>query len=123
MKKVVKAAITFIFAILLVASLYIFSDWFSKTTGYIIDESPEMDLARCLALKKVKIYGADSCPDCSLQKKLFKDEAFKILNYINCSESPIQCKEIKSVPAWEINNSLIYGIRNLNELRYLSKCY
>lgn len=123
MEKRTKVILTFAAAVLLVAFLYSFSDWFSKTTGYLIEEDPNSDLAKCLSEKGVKLYGSKKCPDCREQKKIFGDKAFQYINYIECSTSPIDCNNIRSVPAWKIKNDFYYGIKTLDELRYLAQCY
>ncbi len=122
MEKRNKVITTFIFAILLISLLYLFSDWISKTTGYLVEDNPDKDLAKCLSSKGAKLYGSKTCPDCIKQKKLFGDEAFSFINYIECSKNPLACSDIGSVPAWDINGELVYGIKNLDELRILAKC-
>ncbi len=123
MEKRVKLVATFIFAVLLITLLYLFSDWFSKTTGYSIAENPNNNLAKCLTSQGVKLYGSKTCPDCTKQKEFFGKEAFDYVDYVECSQTPVKCSEIKSVPAWSINNDTIYGIKTLDELRYLTNCY
>jgi len=51
MEKGKKVIITFVILVFLVAFLYFFSDWFSKATGYIVDEDPDNYLAKCLTDK------------------------------------------------------------------------
>ena len=113
---------TFIMAVLLVMILYNFTDWFSKTTGYLVKDSPENDLARCLAKDGAELYGSKTCPDCRKQKETFGEIAFDFLNYIECSSNPAECSELKSLPAWNISGNIHYGVKNLDELRILSGC-
>lgn len=122
MEKRTRVVATFIMAVLLVMILYNFSDWFSKTTGYLVKDSPENDLAICLAKEGSKLYGSKTCPDCRKQKEIFGEIAFDFLNYIECSSNPQACSEIKSVPAWNISGNIYYGVKNLDELRILSGC-
>ncbi|MDO8508113.1 MAG: hypothetical protein Q7S27_00345 [Nanoarchaeota archaeon] len=123
MEKRFKVITTFTLAVLLIVVLYNFSDWFSKTTGYLINDDPTNDLARCLTDGGAKFYGSKTCPDCNEQKEIFGAVAFKLLDYIDCSKEPIECSNIKSVPAWEINYTMHYGTKSLNDLKVLSKCY
>ena len=113
---------TFAFLILLVTVLYFFTDWFSKATGYLIGEDSDKELAKCLTEKGVKLYTIDNCNYCEKQKKLFGNEALKYLNYYECSGDILECSKLESVPAWEINGDIYYGIKSLDELRVLSGC-
>ena len=122
MEKRTKVIATFIMAVLLVMILYNLSDWFSKTTGYLVEDSRGNDLAKCLTKDGAKLYGSKTCPDCKKQKEVFGEIAFDFLNYIECSSNQLVCSEIRSVPAWNISGNIYYGVKNLNELRILSKC-
>ena len=117
-----KAIVTFIVLVGLVVALYLFTDWFSKTTGLAVGEDPDNALAKCMTEKGVKFYGAKSCPNCEKQKVLFGTSAFQFLNYIECLNSPSACANLKGVPAWYINGSIYYGIKTPDELRKLSRC-
>mgnify|MGYP001350694135 CR=1 FL=1 len=50
------------------------------------------------------MYGRDSCPWCSKQKKELGDEMSNV-KYINCEETPAMCKDAKisALPTWIIN--------------------
>ncbi|MEK6843914.1 MAG: hypothetical protein AABX83_00655 [Nanoarchaeota archaeon] len=122
MEKRHKIIFTFAFLILLITVLYFFTDWFSKATGYIIGEDSDKELAQCLTEKNAKLYTINNCNSCDKQKNLFGNEAIKYLNYYECSDNIIECSRLESVPAWEINDKLYYGIKNLDELRLLSGC-
>ena len=122
MEKRNKIMFTFAFLILLVTVLYFFTDWFSKATGYIVGEDSDKELAKCLTEKGVKLYTIDNCNYCEKQKKLFGNEALKYLNYYECSGDILECSKLESVPAWEINGDIYYGIKSLDELRVLSGC-
>lgn len=121
MQKRNKLIITFVFLVFLVAGLYFFTDWFSKTTGYAVGEDPDINLANCLTSKGIKMYGGKSCPICKFQESLF-GEAFKFIPYVDCSKKLMECFDLESVPAWEINGKIYYGIKELSTLRILSGC-
>ena len=121
MEKRNKVIISFIFIILLVTGLYLFADWFSKTTGYAVS-NPDVELAKCLAKKGVVFYGSINCKNCREQNILFSANAIKEINYIDCSENPGVCANLESIPAWVINENFYYKVLSLNELRVLSWC-
>lgn len=121
MEKRSRLILTFILLISIVAVLYVFTDWFSKTTGYFIGEDPDIKLAKCLNKKGIILYGSESCPDCILQVNLF-GAAFKNLNYIDCSKSPAECAALEKIPAWNFNNKIYYGIISIDRLKLLSEC-
>ncbi len=117
-----RAIITFIALIFIITSLYFFTDWFSKTTGYLFKEDPDNELAKCLTQKGAIFYTSESCPDCKQQRRLFGNTAFDFLNYIDCTENSPQCSSLKSIPAWKVNNTMLYGVKTTQELRVLSGC-
>lgn len=122
MQKRTKVILSFAFLVILVIGLYIFSEWFSKTTGYIVGEDADDRLAKCMTEKGARFYGSKSCPDCRKQESLFGLSAFKYINYVDCYKYPRLCGDLKSIPAWEINGRILYGVRMLNELRIFSNC-
>ena len=117
-----KVMMTFVVLILLVAGLYMFSGWFSNTTGYAIGEDERVQLAQCLSGKDVVMYGSIYCKHCSDQKDVFGNTAFKFVDYIECSGGNPLCVELEGVPAWEINGTINYGVHSLEELGELSGC-
>lgn len=122
MEKRTKVALSFGVLIALVFGLYFFTDWFSKTTGFLIEnEEEESSLARCLTGKNVVFYGSRKCADCKKQIDFFGN-GFRYLNYVECNGHPGKCQELKIVPAWEINGQMVYGLKSLSELRVLSGC-
>lgn len=116
-----KVILTFIVLVFLITALYIFTDWFSKTTGLLVGEDPDNELAKCLTANGAALYISSSCPDCNQQKSLFGTSAFKFLNYVECENNP-KCSDIKAFPAWKINNTIIYGLKTTKQLRALSGC-
>jgi len=117
-----KVILTFIILIFLITFLYFFSDWFSKTTGYSIEEDPDITLAKCLTEKGIILYGAKACSECQKQIQLFGNKAFENINYIICNGEGGACQEILSVPAWDIDGTIYYGIKSTSQLRSLSGC-
>lgn len=111
--------ITFGVLILVLFGLYYFSDWFSKTTGYVLGEDEKEKLVSCLNDKNVAFYSSSTCPDCESQLEMFGDSKDKI-NVIICS-SPDECPE-GGVPAWQIGKQIVYGVKPLNELIEISGC-
>ena len=88
----------------------------------------EIALARHLTKVGVKEYGAYWCPHCYEQKQLFGKQAYKEINYIECSTDgknaqPQACKDagVKYFPSWKINKELTSGVKKLDELADLTK--
>lgn len=117
-----KVILTFIVLIFLIAALYIFADWFSKTTGFLVEDDPDNKLAKCLTQKGARLYSASSCPNCKKQESFLGIAIFESLNKIDCSSSPLSCSELRMVPAWFVNNSMHYGVKTTQELKALSGC-
>jgi hypothetical protein len=117
-----KLIVSFMFLVFLVIGLYYFSDWFSKTTGYLIeDEEAEADLAKCLTKQNVVLYGAAKCVDCKKQIDLFGN-GFKFVNYVECNGHSGVCQDLSGVPSWHIGENFVYGVKSLSELRILANC-
>jgi len=81
------------------------------------------DFAKCLATKDIKMYGIDSCPFCTQQKKMF-GSAFTQLKYVNCEFSKEECEQenIEHYPVWKYDNKKISGILSFEDLAKLSSC-
>lgn len=87
----------------------------------------EVSLAKHLNRIGAKLYGTYWCPYCNTQKKVFGEEAFRQINYIECDQAgpnprPDLCKKanVSSYPTWEIKSQLYPGMRSLQELADLS---
>ncbi|MBX4212149.1 hypothetical protein KW787_01690 [Candidatus Pacearchaeota archaeon] len=115
----VKLLVTFSTLIVLIISLYMFTDWFSKVTGYFTGEDEKIKLAQCMTNKGSEFYGTTECAECERERKLL-GSAFKELSYIDCQEN--KCSNLKSIPAWYINGTFEYGFKTLKELHELSGC-
>jgi thiol-disulfide isomerase/thioredoxin len=84
----------------------------------------EIQLAKYLAKKDVKIYGAYWCPHCYEQKQLFGKEAWAIVKQVECADDaqtnpqPKVCKKagIKGFPTWKVKGKLEPGVKKLAEL-------
>jgi ribosomal protein S27E len=111
--------ITFGVMILVLFGLYYFSDWFSRTTGYVLGEDQKAELATCLTTKGATFYISSTCPDCNEQLDMFGDAAKK-LTVTTCQRID-ECPT-GGVPAWIINGRTIYGLKSFEELIKLSGC-
>tara|TARA_Y100000310_G_C20427989_1_gene690005 strand:- start:168 stop:608 length:441 start_codon:yes stop_codon:yes gene_type:complete len=111
--------------LILIIAMYFFTSWFSKTTGYSVGEDQKVRLAQCLSGKEIVLYGSVTCSDCDLQKRVFGSEAFRFVEYFECSDNPDYCldaKDIDRLPAWEFKGEFYYGVKDLIELEELSGC-
>ena len=113
--------ISVVVLIVLVFGLYFFTDWFSKVTGYFSGEDENTRLAQCLDGKNVEFYSSVYCPKCEKQREELGG-AFKFITQIDCGKDMENCDNIREVPAWYINKTIVYGLQNRSELRELSGC-
>jgi hypothetical protein len=124
MEKKFQVLITFIFLIVLVAGLYIFTNWFSLITGYFTGESQQESIVNCLNEQEAEFYYSDYCADCEKQQKEFGPSFEKIIK-VNCGRNKENCPNIQSVPAFYIPSSsekIHYGLLTLNEISELAGC-
>ena len=121
MEKSHRVMVTFFVLVVLIMGLYVFSDWFSKVTGYFTGENEREKLVYCLNENEAKVYGALLSPDWEKQRKIL-GRSFELLDYELCSTDSDSCKGLKEIPAWYINGSVHYGVKNLAELRDISGC-
>jgi len=90
---------------------------------------PHDDLAKCIAGRGVKLYGAFWCSHCEEQKELFGSSE-KYLDYVECSTPDGQgtlpaCIDagIESYPTWVLPDGLkLTGVVPLEELAGFSGC-
>ena len=75
-----------------------------------------IDLAMYLQQSGAKMYGAYWCPHCSRQKELFGREAWKYVNYVECSPKGYQAKyamcidqKVDGYPTWKFANGKTRG--------------
>lgn len=104
--------------ILIVIGLFLFTGWFSNTTGYAIGLSERDELGLCLGDKGTQLYVKDDCPLCDKQIKILGNILSGVL-IINCKEG---CENVKDYPAWYTNGTFEYGFMNYNQLREFSGC-
>ena len=80
--------------------------------------------AQCLAQKEVTMYGADWCPYCQNEKKLFGD-SFRLVPYVECPADPQRCLQvgIKGYPTWVFpDGKKLAGEQGLEKLSQESGC-
>jgi hypothetical protein len=99
--------------------LYVFSDWFSKVTGYILGDDQKVRLMECLDKKNTALYTADRCTECFEQQQLIGEKAYSLLKVISCDKA--QCN-FEALPIWEIAGSFYPGKKTLEELATISGC-
>ena len=95
-----------ILAILIIAAALAFS-------GCGKEETANFDaFAQCLTEKNVVMYGAEWCPHCQEQKKLF-GKSFQYVHYVDCDKQRNACIEagIESYPTWVINSTYYTGVQ------------
>jgi hypothetical protein len=84
----------------------------------------EIKLAKYLAKKDVRMYGAYWCPHCYEQQQLFGKEAWAIVKHVECAEDaqtnpqPKVCQKagIKGFPTWKVRGKLEPGVKKLAQL-------
>jgi hypothetical protein len=95
----------------------------------LTSKSGESELALAAHLKKIgtKYYGSWNCDHCYAQRQLFGVEAFKSINYIECSEQGVNSQSrlclkegIRGLPTWDINGKKYPGIVSPEKLSILS---
>ncbi len=120
MEKSTQVLLTISVLIGLVMGLYVFSDWFSKTTGYTLGEDQKIHFAECLKEQGTTLYITQDCWDCEQQQDLLGATVFVYVPIITCGED--LCQGLEKVPAWGINGTFYYGKKTFQELDQLSSC-
>jgi hypothetical protein len=124
-----KVLYTFMILVVLIAGLYLFTDWFSKVTGYFVGEDETTKLAKCLDGKGAEFYTGKYCADCEKQREVF-GESLKFISVVECEVDrhgrviDTRCKNIRGVPAWYLGKDvgIVYGYKNFTELQRISGC-
>ena len=116
-----RAVLSFTVLVVLIVILYIFTGWFSRTTGYVLGEDEKVGLAQCLDGRGSVFYISANCPRCQDQLDLFGNDASQFLNIYLC-ESSDTCPAEGGVPSWRINDGFHYGVKELKELIVVSGC-
>ncbi|MGV8142143.1 MAG: hypothetical protein ACP5NS_00735 [Candidatus Pacearchaeota archaeon] len=120
MEQTARTIITFGVMVSVVFGLYFFSDWFSKTTGYVLGEDEKLKLAQCLSTKDAIFYSSATCPKCEDQIEIFGKTATEFLEIVSC-DTASDCPS-GGVPAWKIGKQTYYGVKQLDELVSISGC-
>ncbi len=88
-------------------------------------ESKNYDVfAKCLAEKKLTMYGAYWCSHCQAEKKLFGD-SFKYVPYVECTQETKKCLDagISGYPIWiDADGKKYEGGQGLLGLSKISGC-
>lgn len=121
MRTQTRVFVTFFVLVALIAGIYLFSDWFSKTTGYVLGEDQKMAFADCLASKGAIVYVTENCAVCDKQRELFGSAAWEKIATRTCN-AETRCTGLRSLPAWEIEGAFYYGFRSFTELDDASSC-
>lgn len=80
--------------------------------------------AQCLADKEVTMYGAEWCPHCKEQKKMF-GTSWSLVPYVECPENTALClsKGIEGYPTWLIDTSTrLVGTQSIEKLSEATGC-
>lgn len=83
-----------------------------------------VNLAECLAEKKVTMYGAEWCSHCQNEKRQIGD-AFKYVSYVDCSENTALCVEkgIGGYPTWILGDGTkLIGEQGPEKLARITGC-
>ncbi len=85
----------------------------------------ELDgFAQCLRDKGVVMYGADWCPHCQNEKRVF-GTSFRFVNYVECPKDPKRCleKKVEGYPTWIFSDGRrLAGEQGVNRLAAASGC-
>jgi len=121
MQQYYKTMLTFFVLVGLVASLYFFSNWFSRNTGYVLGEDQKIVLAQCLTNNNVVLYVSSGCFPCDNQLEVFGEEATQYLTIVQCNEIE-DCPGVPGVPSWNVDGEFFIGKQGLNSLQEISGC-
>jgi hypothetical protein len=81
-------------------------------------------LAKCLAQKKITMYGAAWCAHCKDQKEAF-GSAWQYVPYVECPDNVQLCisKQIKGYPTWlKTDGTQLEGFVELKKLAEWAGC-
>ena len=82
------------------------------------------DFAKCIAEKKLTMYGAYWCSHCKAEKARFGD-SFQYVPYVECTIETKTCldKGVNSYPTWIAADGAKYeGEQGLEKLAQISSC-
>lgn len=106
--------------VMMIFGLYIFTDWFSKATGYVLGEDQKAAFITCLNEHGDLYFEQTSCVECDKQRDLLGENAYQLMNKERCGQD--LCKGLKSVPAWSIEGKFYYGVKSFEDLDKISSC-
>lgn len=115
-----KVFATFGVLILMIGGLYLFSDWFSKVTGYQLGEDQKIRFIQCLNDQNTVYFRSESCVECDRQEALIGERAFALVKVFYCTEEI--CSNLQRTPAWQIGTKIVYGQHSFEELSEISGC-
>lgn len=120
MKKII------ILVVVVTVGIIVAATWSLSKPPETVETGPsKLDgFARCIAKKKIIMYGAEWCPHCQKQKALF-GSAFRYISYVECPDNPKVCldKGVKSYPTWIFPNGRRFeGEQSLEKLSKESSC-
>ena len=110
----------------LVLTMFVLGAAGCTTTSAAFSAEQKIALAKHLTDSGVKEYGAFWCSYCDDQKKLFGEEAFQYINYIECSTPDGSAQldvciveNIKAYPTWEFadgeRETKVFSLKELAE--------
>lgn len=121
MDKPTRVMLTMGVIVVLIIGLYLFSDWFSKATGYALGEDQKIAFATCLVGKGAVLYESADCLPCEQQRALLGEGAYALLSHQLCDKQT-RCGGLKELPAWELEGKFVYGKKTYQALDDLSSC-
>ena len=92
--------------------------------GFPVEDGTYDSFAKCLAEKKITMYGAAWCPHCQREKRLF-GSSFQFVPYVECPDNPQLCTEkgITGYPTWIFPDGRRFaGEQGLQKLSAESGC-
>lgn len=92
--------------------------------GFPVADGTYDSFAKCLAEKKITMYGAAWCPHCQREKRLF-GSSFQFVPYVECPDNPQLClaKDVKGYPTWIFPDGRAFaGEQGLQKLSAESSC-
>jgi hypothetical protein len=98
--------------------------WLLFTKGNSAKAGELDGFAKCLAEKKVTMYGAAWCPHCQNEKKAF-GTSFKYVPYVECPDNIKVCQDlgVQNYPTWIFpGNKKVEGEQGLQKIAEQSGC-
>ncbi len=115
-----KSKILILLAILIIVVGALILGWGNKPASAYNTEN----FAKCLKEKEVTMYGAEWCPHCQNEKKVFGSD-FKYILYVECPDNPQKCINagIEGYPTWILKDGKkLVGEQGLEKLSEATGC-